>query len=294
VITISFLEDNELPEEVVDSSLDTLPTKRMDKVFTAFDKPISSVHYGKKGSGKSLTCYAANKGNAIFVILDFNNTAKKTINAKISKDKHSNYHIFNIRKKMTFNEKANINIISAKGAKVYDYVEGLLLNEIRKISPNFIIFDGLKRCIKVVELKMRYTNMPGESAFKKFANLSLWNERNFYMDTLYDLAMDIAKDGVFFTVQEYEKPPIEMKDKKTGETKIIDRGEPTWLSSVKEDTEIVVKHEIISNFGTGEVDYIAIVESDKITGKSGSRTLTDKAYEFWEWLIDEKSIEPMF
>lgn len=253
---------------------------------------FSAIFSGMKGTSKSTTAYSINNGNGKFVVLDFDGNSERVINLTVDPKKVKNYTIYNIKERIDYAEISDPYQIPPKAYAVYEYVEDIIYNQLNDMKPNFIIFDGFQRWVWVCEMAMRKVHMAGKNPFTDGGNWNMWKERNFYVDRSFQGAQNIATDAVLFTVHEVEKERA-VKDVETGEYKKEPYKEPTWMSTVKEETDIVIESQNISLGSVGGGNkYEHHVRSNKVTGIESTVDVTNNPVALWDEILAKK-IEPL-
>jgi len=280
---MSFLTEDE--EEEIAPSKSTKMIKSVSEIFTI-------MFSGMKGTSKSTTAYSVNKSNGRFVVLDFDGNSQRVIDLVVPKKKRKNFKVYNFKKEIDYvNLKSPIDV-PVKAMAVYELVEDIIYNKLpaSKNTPNFIIFDGFQRWVWICEMAMRKVHMPDKNPFTDGSNWNMWKERNFYVDRSYQGAQQIASDAILFTVHEVEKERS-VKNEETNKFEKKPYQEPSWLSTVKEETDIVVNCTNSAIFG-GENSFIHNVASNKVTGIEGITDVTGNPYALWEKILGSK-IEPL-
>ena len=138
--------------------------------------------------------------------------------------------------------------------KTFHYIIQLLDKVIRQWEPDWVLIDGTEIMQEICEMVMRYRNnlMP----YQGIANRNLWKERRMYMRQIHNLALDVAKKGIIYTLYPKEH------DIRIVDGEVMDRQEmPGWIDVVMSETDTVIKVERVWEEGAKRI--FVTVESNK-------------------------------
>jgi len=116
----------------------------------------------------------------------------------------------------------------------FNYLIQLLDKVIRAWEPDWVLIDGTEIFQEICEMVMRYRNnlMP----YQGIANRNLWKERRMYMRQIHNLALEVARVGLIYTLYPREH------DIKIVDGEVMDRQEmPGWIDVVMSETDLVLK-----------------------------------------------------
>jgi hypothetical protein len=223
--------------------------------------PVITI-VGEKNSGKTSLCYGFT-GEKHF--LSFDKKSKRPAETFSQYKNDKSLHFYNASKYYTeikdislasLNESIKKEILrqwQLSCVKTFAYTQ-FLLDNIAKLKPDYIIFDGSEIMHKVCEQVMRYYNKlePAQG----IANRNLWKERNIYWDLLYQKAVSMVKKGLIYTTYftTVEETVIE------GEV-INASKQPAWYGSMKLETDVVLYTFSRFDSKTGEKKFFVKTES---------------------------------
>jgi len=282
-----------------------------DKIFDDFE-PFTNIFYGDAKIGKSLLSYGINKAQGRFAVVDFDGNTKQTLRANFSPKIRENFKTWELKKKYK-QEMKGISAADIPNAnkQFYDYLEDEVWAEIDSYQPNFEIYDGYQRLVKITEQAMRFGELardPTVTAFSGIKNRNAWKRRNWYLDKLWDISTDRATDAVLVTVHETEKrkeqqkqfrmqeerKKLESQKKKSNVivealSQIEDEKEyvPTWAGNIKEETWVETRcYSELDDFGD-QMEFFADCKSNKLTKRvKGNINVTDNLEAYWAWLLE--------
>lgn len=136
-----------------------------------------------------------------------------------------------------------------------DYVM-FLLDNIKKMNPDWVIIDGLEIVTNVAEMVMRKRH--GLRPYQGIANMSVWRERRQILDAIHRKAMGCVKKGVVYTTYFEDKKVIE------DGAIITSRQVPKWVDTVLYVTDVILHVE--TEVKKGEPKTYVKVNSSKVPG----------------------------
>ena len=247
--------------------------------FSDIDYPYEHFHpaflmsFGDKGSGKSTSALSVS-GNVLAI------TFEKRGNLTRPWARFFNYNpriqIFSFSEYIDRTRKGSYRDTSNEA-----YIQLVnLMNRASALERKFdwVVIDGLQAGTKLAEQRMRALNNVG--ATEKFANLSLWNERSMYFESIViQKAQEIATKGVYLTSQNVVQQAMFLTAEQKGAGKTEDEipiKEPKWKDKIKDDVDAVIYHTIREkDLGKGSKNmiYRATVSTNKL-GAVGEYNLT--------------------
>jgi len=183
-------------------------------------KEILTV-YGLKGAGKTTLAMSIVYPDSLLGI----SFDKKTLRSKQNFFPDADFQIYDA----TMFLKNSMEEYRDTAVKSYDYAEFIINNT---PPTDWILFDGGEILAKLCEQKMRKAHnlLP----FQGFSQLTWWNERNMYLRTLHDNAVDKARKGVIYTIFSQMQ---EVEDFLSGlKTKEV----PRWMDAASWETDTVL------------------------------------------------------
>jgi len=209
-------------------------------------KNLSSMIYGKKGTGKTLTALSL-PGKIFAISLD-----QQT--AIIHEDFYNKDPRIEVWDGIEFFNSKDPETKLESAVKTVEYINWLLENPCKKFQPDWILFDGTERLSHVCEMAMRAQEklLPYEGV----KNRNAWKYRNDLINNFVQRATQIARLGVVYTAfTEIETVTTAMEEEK--------REGPKWAGDIEQKTQIVIKT-TSTQIQNGRA-FIAEVESSKVS-----------------------------
>jgi len=263
------VEDDKVLETPVDTSV-TIDDDDDDDFFSdeaSDDKKEIFAVYGLKNDGKTSITYGIPHEGQRVLVFSFDNKSTRPISTEYVQAGKLDIKVFNVIKLI---DKSSDPKCLESSVKAREYILKKMLHAETKFKPNWIVFDGTEVMSSIMEWVMRKNNNLKLS--QGIANRTLWKERRMFLDDIHLKALNLATDGVIYTMYSAKDELIE--DGATVQKKDI----PIWVGSIMQETDITIKAE--AKFESGMRQFYAKVEGSKLPKKypDGIYNITGKRF----------------
>jgi hypothetical protein len=225
---------------------------------TTKDNAKIVVIYGRKGVGKTYSCFSLLQDGSNALVISFDGMSK--IISQNPEFKKIDFKIYDAEMLPRFIMKNQGNKISAIESVENSYenmqkIMSLLLNAKDK-SFDYVIIDGFNIAQKYAESYMRFNHQLSFSG--GVPNMNFWKERNAVLNAILTEAKRITKKLIIYTLYTKDHTIIESDEP-------ITREEPNYVEDVMTMSDIVIKIEtkIMKNKENSNIQYYARIETSK-------------------------------
>lgn len=183
---------------------------------------------GEKGVGKTYTAFSF-PGKKGCIALD-----NKAIVVK--KNDYANDEDIIVYSGTKYYHTRDKDMITKSAATTFVYLNKIIDVLESEVHPDWIIIDNFERLSRIAEFAARFYNKLPPFAGTGQVGWKLWDERNFYLNSIFNRVLDIAKKGVIYTLY-----------MKTEDTLVVDGAvvekvqHPKWIDSVLYETDTALK-----------------------------------------------------
>jgi len=193
---------------------------------TATDKEVYAIA-GEKGMGKTYLAFGF-PGKKVCIALD-----NKSVIVKNNDFKNDPNIIVYSGTKYYHTQKKSM--ITKSAANTFIYLNKIL-DTIERNSVDWIIIDNFEQLSRIAEFCARFYNKLPPFAGTGSVGWKLWDERNYYLNTIYNRCFNLARKGVIYTLY------MKTEDTLVVDGQVIEKKEqPKWIQQVLYETDIALK-----------------------------------------------------